>query len=150
MPNCLSQKIPESKISTPPQKFLWSPPPLKIRSTPLPPPERSTRSFLDVGAFVEKERVTKPYKFGTVTEAHTHVRASNANATNKGPSSAWSFWRYARRKRKNKKENACCLGLAKWSWKSDAALLFFSFFFNSRLFTKHMLQLQMLKLKESI
>ena len=150
MPNCLSQKIPESKISTPPKKFLRSPPPLKIRSTPLPPPERSTRSFLDVGAFVEKERVTKPYKFGTVTEAHTHVRASNANATNKGPSSAWSFWRYARRKRKNKKENACCLGLAKWSWKSDAALLFFSFFFNSRLFTKHMLQLQMLKLKESI
>ena len=81
MPNCLSQKIPESKISTPPPKFLRSPPPLKIRSTPLPPPERSTRSFLDVGAFVEKERVSKPYKFGTVREAH--ARASVERERNK-------------------------------------------------------------------
>ena len=44
MPNCLSQKIPESKISTPP-KFLRSPPPLKIRSTPLPP-ARTFKAFL--------------------------------------------------------------------------------------------------------
>ena len=31
------------------------------------------RSFLDVGAFVEKERVTRPYKFGTVREAHARA-----------------------------------------------------------------------------
>ena len=63
----------------PPQKkFLPSPPSLKMWTTPLPPPprappERSTRFFLDVGGFVEKERATKPYKFGTVREAHARA-----------------------------------------------------------------------------
>ena len=75
-------KNPRIKNLNPPQKkFLRSPPPLKIRSTPLPLPERSTRSFLDVGAFVEKELVTKPYKFGMVREAH--ARASVERERNK-------------------------------------------------------------------
>ena len=102
-----------------------------------------------MGAFVEKEQVTKPYKFGTVREAHT--RASVERERNKQGSVKCVVILALRSTEEEKKEIACCLGLAKWSWNSDAALhFFFLFFFNSRLFTKHMLQLQMLKLKESI
>ena len=108
-----------------PLKFLRSPPSFKIRSTPSSP-ERSTRCFLDVGAFVEKERVTKPYKFGTVREAH--ARTSVERERNKQGSVKCVVILALRSTEEEKKETACCLGLAKWSWKSDASLLFFSFF----------------------
>ena len=101
-----------------------------------------------MGAFVEKERVTKRYKFGTVREAH--ALASVERERNKQGSVKSVVILALRSTEEEKKKTACCLGLAKWSWKSDAGLLFFFFFFNSRLFTKHMLELQMLKLKEII
>ena len=72
----------QNQKSQPPKNSFDHPRHLKsgVPSSP-PPPERSTRSFFDVSAFVEKERVTKPYKFGTVREAH--ARSSVERERNK-------------------------------------------------------------------
>ena len=70
------------------------------------------RSFLDVGAFVEKERVTKRYKFGTVREAH--ALASVERERNKQGSVKCVVILALRSKEEEKKrETACCLSLAK-------------------------------------
>ena len=74
-------KNPRIKNLNHPKNSFDHPRHLKSGVPPSPPPERSTRSFLDVGAFVEKEQVTKPYKFSTVREAH--ARASVERERNK-------------------------------------------------------------------
>ena len=105
-------------------------------------------SFLDVGAFVEKERVTRPYKFGTMREAH--ARASVERERNKQGSVKCVVILALRSTEEEKKRDCLLSRFGQMIVKIWCGSPFFSFFFSSRLFTKHMLQLQMLKLKESI
>ena len=98
----------------PPQNAFDHPRHLKSGVPPPPlPPERSTLSFLDVGAFVEKERMTKPYKFGTVREAHARASVKRKRKRNKQGSVKCVVILALRSTEEEKKETAYCLGLAK-------------------------------------
>ena len=100
-----------------------------LKSEVLPPSARVSNALLpcDVGAFVQKERVTKPCKFVTVRVAQARAIVQRER----------NMQTRARRKRvvifpfrstdEEKRETARGLGLAKWSWKSDASRLGLSY-----------------------
>ena len=60
-----------------------------------------------MGAFVEKERVTKPYKFGTVREAH--ARASVERERNKQGTSVKCVVILALRSKEEEEKRDCLL-----------------------------------------